>query len=53
VNDQKELMDHNLIQKLRIFIMYPTMDVMNGDLQESIPSAKLEVLQSEGIAPHI
>ncbi|WDQ35128.1 hypothetical protein PTQ21_13205 [Paenibacillus marchantiae] len=97
VNDQQELMDHDLIQKLRTLIMYwrsigdwweegmslwkevaydlnettnwsaysgltenfvvfvewKAMDVMNGDLQESIPSAKLEVLQSEGIAPRI
>ncbi|MCP1182946.1 hypothetical protein [Paenibacillus sp. 1781tsa1] len=97
MNDQQELTDQHLIQKLRTLIMYwrsngdwweegkslwkevayslnektnwsdysimtdnfvvfvewEAMDVMNGDLQESIPPAKLEVLQSEGLAPII
>lgn len=97
MNDQQELTDQHLIQKLRTLIMYwrsngdwweegmslwkevayalnektnwsdysiltenfvvfvewEAIDVMNGDLQESIPHAKLLRLQSENLAPTV
>lgn len=42
-----------LTENFVVFVEWEAMDVMSGDLQESIPPAKLEVLQSEGLAPII
>ena len=54
LNEKTNWSDYsNLTENFVVFVEWEAMDVMNGDLQESIPSAKLRRLQSEELAPTV
>lgn len=54
LNEKTNWSDYsNLTENFVVFVEWEAMDVMNGDLQESIPSAKLRRLQSEKLAPTV
>lgn len=54
LNEKMNWSDYSILKEnFVVFVEWEAMDVMNGDMQESIPPAKLEVLQSEGLAPII